>query len=408
MSLVGVIFLVSFILFNVFMYNKQKSELEHSLSQATNIFNRDRFPESFEELDKIPPEIPESSQPPELDDLEKMPRVFPLSVFVDKSGTVKEIFDNRTNISKETIEGAVKKALAGEYKGVINEYNLMYERKEVNSGTLIAFCSVEPLFDSAKSTALVSAVVYLAVMLIMLFVSERLAQISVKPVSEAWEKQRQFVADASHDLKTPLTVILANNDILNSNTGSTISEQKRWIDSTEIEAKRMKGLVEQMLDLAKSEELTATPCEENLSELVSSAILQLEAVAFEKSISITSKIEEGILAEVLEDSYLRIINILVDNAIKYSTEKEIWVDFSYVSKRAVLSVKNIGEVIPRDKMEQIFEKFYRRDETRSTEGHGLGLAIAKSLAGAMGGTLSVVSDEVNGTVFTLTIKAKKS
>ena len=408
MSLVGSLLLVAFILFNIFMYNQQASELERSLSHATNVFNRDRFPESFDELDKSPPPSQGGNEPPNFESSEQMPRVFPLSVLLDEKGQIKEIFDNRTNIGRQVIEDAINQTLSKDAKGIINQYSLMYERKSVSDGTLVAFCSIEPLIESAKHTALISFATYLAIMVIMLFVSERLAQISVKPVSEAWEKQRQFVADASHDLKTPLTIILANNDILNSNTGSTILEQKRWIDSTSNEAKRMKHLVEQMLDLAKSEELLPMRSEENISEIVSSAILQLEAVAFEKSITLISSIENGLIAETCPDSYLRIVNILVDNAIKYSKEIKIWIELSFVNKKAVLSVRNIGEVIPKDMQGQIFEKFYRLDETRSTEGHGLGLAIARNLSRALGGTLSVSSDKANGTIFTFSIKAKKS
>ena len=218
----------------------------------------------------------------------------------------------------------------------------------------------------------------------------------------------QFIADASHDLKTPLTVILANNDILLSHQGDTVQNQEKWIKSTKEEALKMKGLVEQLLDLAKSEDINKglALSQENISELTEGEILQFEPIAFEKEITVNSCIKESVLISTHGESYVRIVQTLLDNAIRYTEQgKQIDVLLLEDKQRAYLKVKNPSFIEESD-LDHIFERFYRIDPSRSEGGHGLGLAIAKNLASSINGDIEVESSKDTGTTFTLIIKKK--
>ena len=227
------------------------------------------------------------------------------------------------------------------------------------------------------------------------------------PVKTAWENQKQFVSDISNDLEAPLKAILANNDILNSHSKESVESQQKWIDSTGEEALKMKALVTQMLDLAKSENAICLPlCRLNLSELTEREILHLEPIAFEKQIAICSSISQNVVINTNEEAYLRIVQTLLDNAIKYSKNgKKIRVSLASDNRRVYLYVNN-SAYIEEKNLAHIFERFWREDSSRRDDSHGLGLAIAKNLAESLNGDLSVKSNAVEGTTFMLTLKKK--
>jgi signal transduction histidine kinase len=247
-------------------------------------------------------------------------------------------------------------------------------------------------------------------LLLFLYISKRLADIAIAPIEKAWDQQKQFLADASHDLKTPLTVILANNNIIASHKDQTVESQMQWIESTSEEAGRMSDLINKMLELAKGEaakeELTFT--QTNISETVENAMLQFEVVAFERKILIESNIQPNIILKTHRASYSKILEILFDNAIKYSNENEtVYVSLSQSSKKVSFTINNKGEYIPVDDLPHIFERFYRTNKEREVGGHGLGLSIAKKKCDMIGAKIYVESAKENGTTFTVTLKAKK-
>lgn len=188
---------------------------------------------------------------------------------------------------------------------------------------------------------------------------------ALKPVKKAWEQQRQFVADASHELKTPLTVILANTGILLRHPDDTIMQQQKWVDSTKAEGERMKELIDHMLFLAKTDAdqmpLSFSPLD--LNDTLWSCLLPFESVSLIRS------------QETAE---------------------------------AVLSVHNQGEAIPAEDLPHIFERFYRVDASRSRSagGYGLGLAIAKTIADRHKASLRVNSSAPEGTTFILRLPLK--
>ena len=247
-------------------------------------------------------------------------------------------------------------------------------------------------------------------LLAFFFISLFLARWALRPVEKSWAQQRQFVADASHELKTPLTVILANNNILLAHKHDTVESQKKWIVSTQDEAEHMRKLVDELLFLAKSDaaETHRMFTSVDLSELVWAVLLQFEPVAYEKQITLDSQVEPDIVVQGDPTMLKQLIHILLDNACKYAPPQG---DVSLGLKRrqndALLWVRNTGSAISQDDIPHIFERFYRSDKARSNAGgFGLGLAIAKSISQTHRGQI-FASSEKNAVTFTVKIPLDK-
>lgn len=245
-------------------------------------------------------------------------------------------------------------------------------------------------------------------LILILLLCEYLARRSILPVDEAIRTQQQFIADASHELKTPLAVILANLDILSTSPDSTIRESGKWLESTKSEANRMSKLVNEMLFLARSD--AAMDMHYNfrlisLTDVVEEVVLTTEALAFERNISLESDIAEN--SQVVGDfeRLKQVVMILVENATKYVDEGgTIRVGLTSTPRRTeVLTVTNTGTPIPAEKAEHIFERFYRVDESRVREkgGYGLGLSIAQKIVEKHNGEIGLDYSNENGTRFSV-------
>ena len=325
-------------------------------------------------------------------------------VIVDHKGNFAETYLNGATMDRSTLKYAVSKVMNDdEEKGKLGRENLYYEKSQVlNSMTAIVFVDSHRLESVMARTIAVSIIALILAMVIVYFISRFVAGIAIEPVQNSWEQQKQFIADASHELKTPLTVILANSDILKHRKSSTIGEEEKWIDSTMQEATHMKSLVDDMLYLAKNDSghIIEEKKEFNLSRLVAGDILQLEPLAYEKGIAIDDNVEPDIQITANERDIRQLVHILVDNAIKYTDIKmyspaAIEVSLYKEKKNGiVLSVKNQGEIIEGEKLQHLFDRFYRTDTARAKEGvggTGLGLAIAKSIVEKNGGEIKVDS-----------------
>ena len=325
-------------------------------------------------------------------------------VIVDHKGNFAETYLNGATLDRDTLKDAVSKVMNDdEAKGKLHKENLYFEKSQVLPNmTGIVFVDSNRLESVMARTISVSVIALIMAMVIVYFISRFVAGIAIEPVENSWEQQKQFIADASHELKTPLTVILANSDILKHRKSSTIGEEEKWIDSTMQEATHMKSLVDDMLYLAKNDSghIVSEKTQFNLSRLVSGDILQLEPLAYEKGITIEDNIESDIQITANERDIHQLVHILVDNAIKYTEMRStmdatIEVDLYKEKKNGVvLSVKNPGEIIDGEKLQHLFDRFYRTDTARAKEGTGgtgLGLAIAKSIVEKNNGTISVNS-----------------
>ena len=331
------------------------------------------------------------------------------SVLVDDEGNI--IDKTKIELDQRILDRLVGAALNYEYnRGNLKAIELSFLKFEVKEGTLISFVSREHLISRVRESIGQLSIAGFISLLLFLYISKRLADIAIAPVERAWEQQKQFLADASHDLKTPLTVILANNNIIQSHRDQTVESQMKWIESTSEEAGRMSDLINKMLELAKSEatkeELKLG--EVNLSEVIENSILQFEVVAFEKSITIESGIQPNIIVKTHAPTFSKVLEILFDNAIKYSDENgKISVALYQSSKKVYFTINNKGEYIKPEEISHVFERFYRTNKEREVGGHGLGLSLAKKKCDMLGCKLKVESDEDEGTTFTITLKGKK-
>lgn len=341
---------------------------------------------------------------------EKEPRKMMTAAFyVELNGdnSVKEIFGEEVTVTDESaLETIVSNALAQEKSsGIIRGENLRF----LVQGSRIAFADrtneIESLTSLLETSALVGFFGLLAFFVISLF----LARWALRPIEKSWKQQRQFVADASHELKTPLTVILANMGIVLSHREETVQSQIKWLEYTQAEASRMKELVGSLLFLAQADDMqeALTLSEVNFSDVVWSSVLPFESVAFEQNKTLTSEIAENIVIQGDEDRLRRLTAILLDNAVKYSDEGgTITLRLQTAQDKAVLTVHNTGAQIPAGQLSHIFERFYRVDSsrTRAQGGYGLGLSIAQSIVEAHHGKIGVQSGS-QGTAFTVALPA---
>ena len=290
--------------------------------------------------------------------------------------------------------------------GHLDDEDLYYGVRNTGRNAKVAFISgsyvSESISDLAAGLIAVSAVVWAIFLVISVF----LARWVVRPAERAWNQQSQFVADASHELKTPLAVMMANNSILLSNPDKTIESQQRWVESNQAEARQMLALVNDMLFLARPENVERKLVRETVdfSAIVERNALQFEAVCFEREIQLEDDVTPGLHMLGDANRLQRLASTLIDNACKYA-DHHVSVKLSKVGKQLHYVVTNDGAVIPAEDLPHVFDRFYRVDKARvrSEGGVGLGLAIAQEVAHEHGGTITVKSDAESGTVFTATI-----
>lgn len=323
------------------------------------------------------------------------------SFAVVSSATTASMSDNV--LEQASIEfAAIEKTSEG--TGEFSELGLVYHYRVTKVGTAVAFADIGAV-GGWKQLAATLSLVGIAVLLVFFIVSLFFSRWALKPVAEAWRKQRQFVADASHELKTPLTVILANTSILLRHPQESIASQSQWLESTQLEGERMQELVGDMLTLAQVEATGAASHEPvDFSDVVDGMVLQFESVAFERGVGVQADVAQGITVAGDRGQLEKLVRTLIDNACKYAAGSGgVDVALAAQGQRAVLTVRNDGPEISAEDLAHVFDRFYRSDKARTSSegGFGLGLAIAKEIAEEHGGTIAVSSDSVHGTTFTV-------
>lgn len=270
----------------------------------------------------------------------------------------------------------------------------------------LAFLDITDSSRTLTQLLITFVLVGIAMLFVLFGVCFHFANRSIRPIEENWQKQKQFVADASHELKTPLAIITANTDALRANGDEKVNSQKKWIDYIQSEARRMGKLVNDMLYLAKVEDTPEDKMPFDISKTVLDVIASMEAVIYEKGISFTQTIEPDIIVKGDGEKIKQVVLILLDNAAKYTNDHgHIDIIFKRLKNHAVLSIQNTGEGIPADKLPRIFDRFYRIDPSRTQEtgGYGLGLSIAKAVIERSGGRIYAESTE-SSTTFTIELK----
>ena len=288
------------------------------------------------------------------------------------------------DLSDEAFLHGIIEAVFGtrNHTGVLKEYNLRYQRTVTPMTQRVVFVDMSSEQNTLRHLVRTCAIIGAASLLAFFLISLFLARWAVKPVERAWTQQRQFVADASHELKTPLTVILTNAELLQA-SGSDGNSRAQFSESILSMANQMRGLVENLLELARVDNGTvkAAMSHLDLSGLVSDAFLPFEPLYFERGLEIQADIEGKIKVNGSEAHLRQVTEILLDNAMKYSlSPAAVQVELKRHGFHCLLSVSNPGEPIPSEELKNIFKRFYRMDKARSmNHSYGLGLAIAESI-----------------------------
>ena len=313
---------------------------------------------------------------------------------IDVDGIYKFSFDNNFKIFRETQETSdeirnyaiiVSKGISE--SGIIGKY--VYKvRKLGNNEINVTLMESESMVLNIKLKIIFSVSIGIISIIVIYIIAKKVSKTIVKPVEETLEKQKQFISDASHELKTPLAVIEANSEVLEDKVG-----KNKWITYIQNEIQSMNKLVNELLLLAKMEDTTFNNYKKfDLSKEIKMIISVFESMAYEKQVNLITNIQDNIEFTGDKEDVKHILSTLIDNAIKHTPKnKDIIVELSKEKNEINLQVKNEGEPIPKEEQSKIFERFYRVDKARNRDEkrYGLGLAIAKQTVEKYKGTIEV-------------------
>lgn len=298
-------------------------------------------------------------------------------IMADNDGTYIASLNNN-DMTEETAQGYITQILNHNKKsGMTDNYSFCTEKK--SNGTVMVFTDRTAeinIMNKLKRTTVVVGIISIIFLSVGAYF---ISGLIVRPLKDTFEKQKQFISDASHELKTPLTVISTNADVLSGEIGDN-----KWLNYIQDQAERMNVLVNDLLSLTRLENKSNNfiQTDFNLSQAVVNTALPFECQAFETNKNFVLNIDENISVYGSEQHIKQMAGIFIDNALKYSKDGgTVRVSLTKQDGKAVFSVYNTGTGVKEEDKYRIFERFYRSDESRnrSTGGYGLGLAIAKSI-----------------------------
>ena len=371
-TIFSVFILILIFIFNFNLYRNEYKEIKNNILKIENMHNK-LYPNKNDEIVN--------------------PLFMDLSVYVvsidDKNNILSVINYTAGGLKYDEIMDLTKNYLSN--KNVNNIENLYLNKYIYYLSKNNQLIILDNSLINAKllSSLNLSIILFIFFEIIIIYFSHYLTKWLVKPVEDSFIKQKRFICDASHELKTPLSVVMASADMLDENPNET-----KWLNNIKSESERMNKLVINLLELAKSEDLNEKEVFNNinLSKLIETSVLSFESLAFENGIKLTYLIEENVMFNCNSDRIRELLGILLDNAIKHTIDNEninvkMYKDKDYI----IIEVKNKGKEIDKKDREKIFERFYRADESRNRNDnrYGLGLSIAKNIVTNHKGKISV-------------------
>lgn len=384
---VFLIILLCIYAFSIIHTNGELDKLADIISEHGGTFP-DFFPDKSQDKQNDEPDRnlkPNTELPPNIDRESKFTTRY-FSVRLDENGKITDTdLGAVASITALDAENYTYRVLnGGKNRGWIDNYR--YKSYDVEEGELIVFVDGRMQRNSFENFLYIAVFVFLAGSLISLLIIILVSKKAVKPVAESYEKQKQFITDAGHELKTPLTLILTDLDIAESELG-----ENEWLNDIRASGNQMSELVKQLISLAKTDEEKGEIQKESfsLTDTSSECVSYFEGLAEQKSVTMTNDVESGVVYKGNETMIRQVIYILLDNALKYCDENGR-VSFSLKNKKhPVLTVDNSFSAVEEVEFERLFDRFYRADKARTSgEGFGIGLSIAKSIVEKHGGSIS--------------------
>ena len=382
-------------IFNSQDYIREKNNIMDNLSRMN--FNKEMIKPNYSIIDK--PNI-------DLNDDRRFMDANIYTIVLDSDNNITDIISHTndgtipseiTNVASNIIKNNNDKTYIG------NLYFNGYSYKLINNNSLILIDNCETN-SRLRTSFVISIIIFIIFEVIAFLIASVISKWIIKPVENSFNKQKQFIADASHELKTPLSVIMASAEALENDSN------KKWLYNIQNESERMNKLIKDLLDLAKleNENIKRQFEENNLSKIIEMSVLTLESLMYEKDIKLEYNIDENIYLKSNSDEMKQLISILLDNAIKHSDKDgNIIVNLKKAKDDIILEVINKGNPIPSGEEEKIFERFYRVDKSRNRNEnrYGLGLAIAKNIVINHNGKINAYSKD-GYTTFMVNFKKK--
>ena len=324
------------------------------------------------------------------------------TIKLDSNNNITDIINHSNNdIEETTIKELATNILKENKKEKIGFLYFDKYSYKLENGKILVIANNSNIQNMLLKGLRNSIIIFILLTIIFIYISKLITNWITKPVMESFNKQKDFIYDASHELKSPLAVIMSNISCLKDNP-----KEKKWLNNIENESIKMNDLIKKLLTLAKTEREDYPKLEGNLSKTIELSSISFEAVAYEKGITLEYNIQDNIKFNYNENDIKELISTLLDNAIKHSYDNEkIKINLNKENNNIILEVINKGDEIKKEDEEKIFERFYRVDKarTRNENRYGLGLAIAKNIVINHRGTIKA-SSKNNITTFKVIFK----